>query len=96
MKVEPQLNRVSTLLIKSLQVAIEKVTRSAETAIQATNGFAYIEESLTSLLEETMLNSPIMNDLKSGKPVTSNRGSATNSLPPLQPCLTTNLLSSPI
>ncbi|KAL0251728.1 hypothetical protein GEMRC1_000940 [Eukaryota sp. GEM-RC1] len=62
--VEQSINSIN----QELSVAIEKVTQSAETAIQATNGFAYIKESLTSLLEETMFNSPIMNDLKSSKP----------------------------
>ncbi|KAL0244722.1 hypothetical protein GEMRC1_008804 [Eukaryota sp. GEM-RC1] len=65
--VEQNINSIN----QELSVAIEKVTQSAEYALQqATTGFTRIKESLTLLLEETMLDScAIMNDLKTGKPV---------------------------
>ncbi|KAL0243192.1 hypothetical protein GEMRC1_005753 [Eukaryota sp. GEM-RC1] len=65
--IEKNINSIN----QELSLAIEKISQSAEAAIQqATSGFVQLKESLTYLLQETMLDSAtIMNDLQSGKPV---------------------------
>ncbi|KAL0238188.1 hypothetical protein GEMRC1_012661 [Eukaryota sp. GEM-RC1] len=56
---------------QELAVAVETVGKCTENALQqAASGFAQMKETLTDMLQETMLDSvTIMNDLKSGKPV---------------------------